>query len=173
VQDAFALIRLPRVANVRGYASNQEIGRTDQEGELLIPNLLSYYGNSIRIDAEDLPLNYSIAGTERLIAPTFRGGTVVQFPVQRIQSLVGALVVENIFGDSVVPANGQLTVSAGGTQFISPLGGQGEFYLENVPTGRHSAVVEFGEGTCQFLLEVPDADQPFVDLGTLNCSIPF
>jgi outer membrane usher protein len=173
VQDAFALIRLPRVANVRGYASNQEIGRTDQEGELLIPNLLSYYGNSIRIDAEDLPLNYSIAGTERLIAPTFRGGTVVQFPVQRIQSLVGALVVENIFGESVVPANGQLTVSAGGTQFISPLGGQGEFYLENVPTGRHSAVVEFGEGTCQFLLEVPDADQPFVDLGTLNCSIPF
>ncbi|MGH9650096.1 MAG: fimbria/pilus outer membrane usher protein, partial [Terriglobales bacterium] len=37
VQDAFALIRVPGVARVQGYFSNQKIGRTDARGDLLIP----------------------------------------------------------------------------------------------------------------------------------------
>ncbi|MGH9650441.1 MAG: hypothetical protein ACRD3I_08215, partial [Terriglobales bacterium] len=137
----------------------------------LIPNLLSYYGNQLRIAEQDVPINHSIEATEKIIAPPFRGGAVVLFPVQRIQSLMGTLVVE-VAGKPVVPAYGQLTVTVNGRQIESPVGKQGEFYLENVPTGRHTAQVEYEGGTCKFELDAPASEKPEVDLGTVRCVVP-
>ncbi len=170
VQDAFALIRVPGVPRVQGYFSNQKIGRTNARGDLLIPNMLSYYGNQLRIAEQDVPINHSIQATEKVIAPPFRGGALVLFPVQRIQSLMGTVVVE-IAGKPVIPAYGQLTVTANGRQIESPLGKQGEFYLENVPTGRHAALVEYEDGTCKFELNVPASEKPEVELGTVRCIV--
>jgi len=171
IQQSFALIRVPGLRGVRGYASNQPIGRTNARGDLLVPNLLSYYGNQLSIDDKDLPLTYSIGSTEKLVGPPFRGGTLVLFPVQRMQDVTGRIVVV-VSGQSVVPAYGQLTVTHGGKEAVSPLGKQGEFYLESVSAGRHPAAVEYEGKTCRFQLNVPPTDQPLVDLGTLQCSIP-
>jgi outer membrane usher protein FimD/PapC len=41
--------------------SNQEVGRTNKEGNLLVPNLLSYYGNILNISDQDVPLDNSVA----------------------------------------------------------------------------------------------------------------
>ncbi len=95
IQDSYALIRVPGVANVRGTLSNQEIGATNRNGDLLIPNLLHYYGNRVGINDKDIPLDYDIAATERTIAPPFRDGVVVAFPVRRVSSVAGAAVVED------------------------------------------------------------------------------
>jgi outer membrane usher protein len=171
VQSSFALVQVPGVQGVRGYLSNQEIGRTNGSGNLIIPNLLPYYGNRLAISDKDIPLNYSIAATERVIAPPFRGGAIVRFPTQRIQNFTGNIAVE-ISGKIVVPSYGQLTVTVEGKKVISPLGGKGEFYLENLQPGRYPAEVVFKEGVCKFELNTPVADKPFVDLGTLRCVIP-
>ena len=171
VYDSFALIRVPGVAGVPGYFSNQEVGHTDARGDLVVPNLLSYYGNRIGIGAADVPLEYSIDTTEKIIAPPFRGGALVTFPVQRVQSFTGTLVVD-VSEKSVVPAYGQLTVTAESKPVVSPLGKNGEFYLENLAAGKYPAGVEYTGGTCRFTLEVPVADAPFVNLGTLYCVVP-
>jgi outer membrane usher protein len=171
IYDSFAMIRVPGVAGVPGYISNQEVGRTNAWGDLVVPNLLSYYGNRVGIGAADVPLDYSIASTERIVAPPYRGGALVTFPIQRTQSFMGALVVD-VAGKSVVPAYGQLTVTAEGKSVISPLGKAGEFYLENLTAGPYHAQVEYQEGRCQFVLEIPVVDGPFVNLGTLRCVVP-
>ncbi len=171
VQDAFALVRVPGVEGVRAYAEDQEVGRTNARGDLLVPNLLSYYGNRLRIADEDIPLDRSVEATETTVAPPVRGGALVTFPVRLIQGLTGSIRVE-VAGELVTPAYGQLTVTAAERRFESPLGRQGEFYLENVPAGRHPAVVEHEAIQCGFTLEVPVSAAPTLDLGTVRCVAP-
>ena len=55
VQDSFAVIQVPGVAGVRGYSSNQDVGHTNSQGNLFVPNLLPYYGNRLSISDRDVP----------------------------------------------------------------------------------------------------------------------
>jgi outer membrane usher protein len=171
IYDSFALIQVPGVAGVPGYISNQDVGRTNRWGDLVVPNLLSYYGNRVGIGAADVPLDYSIDATEKVIAPPYRGGALVTFPIQQTQSFTGAVEVE-VSGTSVIPAYGQLTVTPEGKPVISPIGKSGEFYLENLTAGRYPAKIEYKEGVCAFVLEIPVTKGPFVNLGTLRCVVP-
>src|SRR5438445_5743138 len=110
VQESFALVRVPGVPNVRVYLSNQLVGRTDSNGDLLVPNLLSYYGNSIRIDDRDIPLDYDVREVEETIAPPYRGGAFVEFPVQRVRTIVGSVVMKTPEGE-VSPAFGEFKIT--------------------------------------------------------------
>lgn len=170
VQESFAVIRVPGVDGVRGYASNQEVGYTNTKGNLFVPNLLSYYGNKLSISDKDIPLNYTIAATQRVIAPPFRGGVLVTFPVQRIQRATG--VVNIVSAETIeIPTFGQLTIDVNGKQLESPIGRQGEFYLENLPTGRHQAIINYQGNACSFTLAMPQSDEPLVQLGTIQCEM--
>ena len=172
VGDAFALIQVPGVGGVTGLSSNQPVGRTSDAGNLLVPELSSYYGNRIAIADQDLPLDYDVETTEKTVAPPFRGGAIVTFPVRKVQGVRGTVVLDAGGGREVIPAFGEMAVEAGGTRLESPIGAEGEFYLENVPSGSRPAVVTFRETTCHFTLEVPVSDRPSIDLGPLRCAIP-
>jgi outer membrane usher protein len=168
VQESFGLLHLPGLPGVTGYLENLEVGRTDSRGDLFIPTLQPYYGNRVKIDAEQIPVNSDIGITEKLVAPPYRGGAVISFPVQRVQAITGKLVVQ-VDGKDVVPAYGDLAVIVAGKRVVSPVGMQGQFYFENLPPGRHVAKIEGGEQECQFTLTVSSSNKPFLDLGTLRC----
>jgi outer membrane usher protein len=170
VDDGFALIDVPGVRGVRGSLNNQEIGRTDSRGKLLVPNLLPYYGNRLGIAHEDIPIDYSIGVTERTVGPPVKGGSVVTFPARRVQAFIGTLAVETARG-TLTPAYGELTVTAGGETFGSPIGRDGEFYLENLPRGRHAAIIEHKDARCRFTLEAPVSPASLVDLGVVRCTV--
>jgi outer membrane usher protein len=171
VADSFALIRVPGVEGVRGYLNNQEVGTTNVRGDLPVPDLLAYYGNRLGIADTDIPLEYSVAEKERTVATPFRGGAIISFPVQLIRAITGHVTM-TIAGQRLVPAFGQLTVTADGRPFDSPIGREGEFYLDTVPAGRHPAVIEHEKGRCSFTLDVPAAAAPVIDLGALRCDVP-
>lgn len=154
IPDAFALVRVPDMPGVRVYYSHQEIGRTDRHGNLLVPNLQSYLPNELSIADEDVPLMSAIEATDRVVAPPLRGGTVVLFPVRRIRAATGSIQVLTT-SERVIPAFGQLTVRAGSVERSSPLGRNGEFYLEDLPPGPHLGVVEFAGRRCEFTFHMP------------------
>jgi outer membrane usher protein len=158
------------VSGVRGFSNNQQVGFSNSGGNLFVPNLLPYYGNKLGISDKDIPLNYTIDATEKIVAPPFRGGAVVSFPVQRIQRILGQISLDDGVS-TTVPAYGQLSLDANGKLFESPIGRQGEFYLENLPAGRYSAKVEHKEGSCTFALNIPESDQSEIKLGTLKCQL--
>ena len=117
---------------------------------------------------QDIPVDYRIEATDRLVGPPVKGGSVVTFQAQRVQAVGGALVVE-IDGRAVTPAYGQLTVTADGKTYESPIGRDGEFYLENLPRGRHPAVIDHKDASCRFTLETPAPTASMVDVGTVRC----
>ena len=171
VQDSYALIRVPAVPGVHGMASNQVMGTTDSKGNLLIPTLLHYYGNRIGIDDRDIPLDHDIGATERIIAPPYRGGAVVTFPVRRVQSVSGTVVIDDQ-GATVLPTYGQFVVMVGQQQVVSPLDEAGNFYLENVPPGSYSAEVQYAAGACTLPLAVAAGATALVNVGTIRCILP-
>jgi outer membrane usher protein len=169
--DSYALIKVPGVAGVHGTISNQVVGTTSQNGNLLVPNLLSYYGNRIGIDDKDIPLDYNIGATEMTIAPPYRGGAVVSFPIRRVQSVSGIVLVEDQ-GKATVPSYGQITVEVEGKPVDSPLDEAGSFYLENVPPGSYAAEVEYATGVCSFRLAVVAGATALANVGTVRCIVP-
>lgn len=170
IQDSYGLVRVPDVGGVRTYVSNQEVGRTNKDGNLLVPNLLSYYGNILNISDQDVPLDNSVAAVRKIVAPPYRGGALVVFPVQRVQSAQGVIQLE-IDGETIVPSFGQLTVITSNGPVESPIGERGEFYLENLAPGPHDASVEYGDTSCAFTLNMPISAAPAVALGTLPCEV--
>jgi outer membrane usher protein len=170
IQDSYALIRVPGLAGVTGTLSHQDVGKTDAQGDLLVPNLLSYYGNELGINDQDIPIAYSVTTTDRVVAPAYRGGAVVAFPVKKLQAFTGTLEVRE--GDKViVPAYGDLALTAHGATVESPLGGRGEFYLENPPPSG-DATVTYEGGVCRFKMMAPTSTERFVQLGKLICAQP-
>ena len=95
---------------------------------------------------------------------------MVLFPVQRVQRGTGTVLVVKD-GVETVPVYGQFVVTSGAQQFESPIGGEGEFYFENIPAGRHAATVTWGGGSCAFSLTVPSATEAVVTLGTIRCTL--
>jgi outer membrane usher protein len=171
VQDSYALIRVPGVPGVHGLVSNQVVGTTDSKGDLLIPTMLHYYGNRIGIDDKDIPLDHDIGATERIIAPPTRGGAIVTFPVRRVQSVSGTVVVDDQ-GATKLPAYGQVIVLVDKQKTVSPLDEAGNFYLENVPPGTYSAEVQYEAGVCTFPLAVSTTSAALVNVGTIRCILP-
>lgn len=172
VGQAVAVLRLPGVAGVRGYLNNQEIGRTDRDGNLLIPDLLPYYANRIRLADDDLPLSYLIEGTEKLVAPPFRGASVARFSARRVLFFRGSIVVLDRRGAPTLPAYGELRVKAPGKLVESPVGKAGEIEIDGLAPGSYPAEIVHESGACHFRIVLPDAPGPFVDLGELKCIRP-
>jgi outer membrane usher protein len=168
VQDSFALIKVPGLSGVRGYLNNLEVGKTDSGGRLFVPNLLSYYGNNLGISRKDLPFNYNLDVTDKIIASPYRGGAVVEFPAARIQRVVGKTMIDHA-GKTLVPKFGQLTITGQSQTSDSPLGNDGEFYFENLKSGRYRAQIETKEETCEFSLDVPPTSEETIQLGLLTC----
>jgi outer membrane usher protein len=171
LQSSYALIRVPDVDGVHGLMSNQVVGTTNGKGDLLVPNLLPYYGNRIGIDDKDIPLDHDIGTTERIIAPPFRGGVVVTFPVRLVLSVSGTVVIEDK-GATILPAYGQIIVNVAKQPVVSPLDEAGNFYLENVPPGTYSAEVQYATGVCTFPLIVSQGSTALVNVGTVKCIVP-
>jgi outer membrane usher protein len=172
VEQSFALVRVPGVSNVRTFLSNQEVGRTDRNGNLLVPNLLPYYGNKLSIAPEDIPLNRTIEKRELTVAPPFRGGAVATFRADKEQRLQGNFVIRKGWG-TIVPSFGVLSATtAAGEVLESPLGPKGEFYLEGLTPGVVRTRVEYADLTCEVDLPVTDSEVPVVAMGSVECKLP-
>jgi outer membrane usher protein FimD/PapC len=103
------------------------------------------------------------------LAPPYRGGAVALFDVQRVQRVLGKIVIA---GQDKPHTYGELTVTAAnGRTYGSPVGSDGAFYFENLPTGTYAAVVETRGTQCTFNLEVPSSSDVVVKLGTVRCTL--
>lgn len=161
-----AVVHLPGVPGARVYLDNQVVGRTDRRGRLFVPYLRPYEANRLRVDAEDLPMDVDVAEVEQIVAPTWRGAARVVFSTRRLR-LVRATVA---MGDDGLGARyGDLTVTVDGERHASPIGSSGRIELDSVPTGRHVGHVTSPGGDCRVVLEVPESEEPIVELGVLRC----
>jgi outer membrane usher protein len=167
LKDSFALARVG-VPNVRVFASNQEIGRTNRRGDLLVTSLLAHYANELHIADKDIPMDYEVGDTNVTVVPPTRGGVLANFPVKLLQSFAGRVQMI-IIGEPFPPSLGLVDVNAAGETMTLPLGREGEFYVENISPGTYPAQLNIGVVTCKFNLVIPSTEAAFTDLGVISC----
>lgn len=164
INDSFAIASVPDQPGVRVYAENRLIGTTDSNGQLLIHNLRAYETNRIRIDPRDLPLDADVGRTSITVAPRFRSGVTVEFPVETSRSVLLSVYLED---GRPVPPGAAARLADAARAF--PFGFDGQVLVRGAKLGDR-IVVDLGQkGSCAFLIDREIPDETIPDLGRFTC----
>lgn len=164
IGDAFAIVEVPDFADVGVYVNNQVVARTDKQGVALVPRLLPYQNNPVRVDPAELPLDARIDATQVDAVPYFRSGLVLKFPVTRS---AGALLVLALDDGQPMPQGAVVTLTGATEEF--PVAERGEVYVTGVAAINRLQATWRGQ-TCAFSVEVAPEAGPVPRLGPYRCS---
>jgi outer membrane usher protein len=172
INDSFGIAQItPPIAGVRVFQNSQEIGRTDENGKLFLPSMAAFIDNYVSISDKDIPIEYSIERVDRVISPAYRSGSIVNFSVQRTQSIVGTLKYR-LDGVPKPLEYHLISLDAGDHKVTFPTAKNGDFYLENIAPGEHAANVRIGNFECKFNLAVPETSESLVTLKEIQtCNV--
>lgn len=142
VGDGFALARLgvPQ-PGVDIFLNNQVQGKTNAQGDLLIPQVGAFGRQDVSLDDKQLPMQYNLARKRVTIAPAYRSGTVVEFAGSKLRAVTGfAWLVSGSVRKPI--ASRAWTLSADAGRLAIDTASSGDFYLEDAAPGRYSGNIE-------------------------------
>ena len=162
ITDSFSIVEVPEHPNVRIYAENQPVGRTDNRGLSLVPHVRAYQKNKIRIDQSDIPLDSRVSQLETYTTPRFRSASKVKFSVERSRSATLQVKQDN---GKLIPPGAIAKLNNSSEEF--PFGSDGRLYLSALEE-ENSVSVEWPEGKCRFAFELK-THEVSPDLGAFTC----
>ncbi len=163
IDQSFAVVRVPGYPNVHILADNNPAGQTNAAGNALIPRLRAYDRNVLAIQQEDLPMDAEIGALEREVAPYFRSGVEVKFPVRRSRGATLTIVLDD---GRALPLGA--TVEIIGQDRLNITGYEGEVYVTGLePQNRLRA--SWNGQSCEFDAAFVISANPLPDLGTFIC----
>ncbi|MGY1518875.1 fimbria/pilus outer membrane usher protein [Luteimonas sp. A482] len=171
LDSGFALVRVPGVAGVPILRENLEVGRTDARGDLLVRDLVPYYANQIALDPSQVPLDHEIVRGAAQLAVFRNTGSVATLDAHPLRAFSGRLRLRD--GDGARPAVfGNLRLQHGDASQTSPLGADGRFYFEQLPAGRHQAIVDSDGRRAHCAIDIPEPLQSGIhELGEIECAV--
>lgn len=169
IRDSFALVKVGNLEGLNVYQGGSPSDKTDANGETLITRIQSYDANKISVKEEDIPLGYNLASFTKHISPLYRSGSLVKFDVQKLQAISGNISIIDKNNKEEPAEFWRLTVKVGEETVGSPLITDGEFYLENIPAGKHAASIKKQELRCDFTLDIPESAESSINLGKIVC----
>jgi len=148
------LVNVGEIEGVRVYRNNQEAGRTDERGMMVVPTVTSYAYNSISIDPQDIPMDYAITALEQTVVPPLGSGVFAKFDLRPIRAYEGTLNVRLPRGVSPMEHVG-ITLTKGPRVLNFTTGYGGEFYLDEAEPGDWQATFALPGVACRFQLRLP------------------
>lgn len=164
IDDAFVVVSTAGYADVPVRYENQEIGRTDAKGHLLVPYSSGYYRGKYEIDPMNLPPDVLAPDVEQRVAVRRGSGYLLEFPLRRVMAASVELVDGN---QQVLKLGSRVTHAESGTQAV--VGWDGLVYLENLSSHNHLQVVLDGGGNCEVEFDLPEAQGSIPLIGPLVC----
>jgi outer membrane usher protein len=171
VIDAFAVVDLAGVPDVRVYRNNQEIGKTNAKGQLFIADLPALTDNEIRIDDGDVPISVSLSTNKATVVPAVGAGLRVAFDLRRLSSAVGTLKAKTAEGLRPIE-NTELVLRSERTDDLKlRTGRDGRFEIDAIETGRYHLAAPLAEGQCGVHIDIPEKRPSVLELGEMTCEI--
>jgi outer membrane usher protein len=162
LQDSFALVEVPHQANVGVFVNNLQVARTNHNGVALIPWLVPYDRNSVRIDDSAVSMDTILDISDKIVVPSFRSGVLVKFTPQK--SAGATLILKTSTGE-LVPLGAQVKV---GSTVAGQVAYHGEVFLPLL-TAPASLRVEWPDHACELVVTaIPNEVLP--RLGPLLCT---
>jgi outer membrane usher protein len=163
INESFAVVDIPGYADVRVYADNQLVGRTGADGTAMMPRLLPYQKNAIRVEQADLPLDASVDALGADLTPYYRSGVLFHVPIRRSRGGVITVVLDD---GQPVPAGAVAAIPGSPATF--PAAQQGEIYLTGLDK-ENTVQVTWREQRCEIKVAFPETADPLPLLGTFVC----
>lgn len=168
IADSFALVKVAGGERVEVLVDNQDVGTTDRNGFLVLPDVRSYYGERIGIVRDGGPVNLNVSSNDQEIVVASRRGAVAEFNASIVTAIIGKVTVsEN--GRKTIPVFGKLSLASTNGTTSSDLDGAGRFYFEDMAPGKYAATIRYGGGECRFTLAVPHTTTIEQNIGEFTC----
>jgi len=172
-KNLFATQRLDQSYAVAEVADYQDIGvgiggniltRTNSNGAALIPRLIPYQNNAIRLDPSGLPLNAEIESIEQTAVPAWRSAVKVDFPIRSGRSALIKIILDD--GD-FAPAGAIVHIKGDKEDFY--VARHGEAFVTGLQTDS-TVELEWKNQKCTFEVKLPaESPDEITRLGPLNC----
>ena len=166
VQSSFVLVNVGELEDVRVYRNNQEAGRTDERGLLVVPTVTSYAYNSISIEPQDVPMDYAITTLEQTVVPPLGSGVLAKFDLRPIRAYEGILRARLPQGDSPME-HVWIALTKGSRVLNFTTGYGGEFYVDDAEPGDWEATFALPQIACRFRLSLPQTSAALTRLGPI------
>lgn len=169
ILDSFAVVRIPDVPDAPVLLNNQLAGKTDTDGNLILPRLTSYLPSVVRIDPDTLPPDVEIKRDREIIVPPYRSGVRVALDVRRT---VSALVRVRDARGVPTPTGAAVRITPAAS--ASQVAQRGEFFVTG-DAGKKRATIAWRGQSCSIDFELPSIRPPggaaFFELGPFECAI--
>jgi outer membrane usher protein len=165
VVDSFAVVDVPGYADVGVGFQSAVITRTDSEGKALVPGLLPYRQNSIRLDPNELPISAELDTIEMVAVPPARSGVKVAFPVR---SGRGALITIVLEDGQPAPAGAQIELVGDTKEFY--VARRGEAFVTGLQA-KNTLRLKWNGQTCNMEVELPkESGEEITRVGPIVCA---
>ncbi|WP_430309439.1 fimbria/pilus outer membrane usher protein [Pseudomonas sp. PONIH3] len=164
IDDAFVVVSTSGYADVPVRYENQQIGRTDRNGHLLVPYSSGYYRGKYEIDPMDLPADVLAPQVEQRVAVRRGSGYLLEFPLKRVMAASLMLVDGN---QQELKLGSRVRHQESGVEAV--VGWDGLVYLENLAPHNRLQVDKADGGQCQVAFDLPEGEGPIPLIGPLVC----
>lgn len=199
VNDSFSFVMVDKLPGVAVNVNNEEIGKTDSSGRIIIPTMRSYNVNQINFEANNVPMDYNISGVNTNVLPSLWSGSCINFDVTKVQAVTGFIFVSQ--KGKIIPLEFyEVTMIVNGKEFKFPTGRGGEFYFETTKNsisknaslqqqgckatkekaitsdkisipGTYQSSFEYEGKTYPFKIVIPSSSDAIIDIGKIVCEI--
>ncbi|MES2625706.1 MAG: fimbria/pilus outer membrane usher protein [Pseudomonadota bacterium] len=149
LEDSFAIAEVEGYDNVGVGIGSNVLTKTNKKGVALIPRLMPYQNNAIRIDPRELPLSAGIDSIEQVAVPAYRSAVKIIFPVRTGRGALLRVVLDD--GD-VAPAGALVSIEGETEEFY--VARRGEAFVTGLQDHSH-LVLKWLDQQCTFDIELP------------------
>jgi outer membrane usher protein len=164
IGDGFGVVHLPEFPGVGVYVNNRLVSRTDAQGYAILPELLPYQANPVRIEPADLPIDTTIDSLQLQAVPYYRSGVMLRFPVRRSAGALIRLVLDD---GGPMPLGAQVQLDGTPEPFVVAY--DGEVYVTGL-SARNRLVGTWAGQRCELDVELDERLGPLPRIGPLLCA---
>lgn len=165
VDQSYAVTEVADYANIGVGLGGNMLTRTNDEGRALIPRLIPYQNNPIRLDPSELPISAEVDSIEQNAVPAWRSAVKVVFPVTGGRGALLRIILDD---GEAAPAGA--TVQIEGQQEEFYVARRGEVFVTGLESSNVLLLNWKGQ---QCKLEVtlpPEIPDEITRLGPLPCT---
>jgi outer membrane usher protein len=165
VSESFALVQVQGYPGINVSLGGQQQGRTDANGVAILPRLMPYQANSVRLNPSELPINAELDTIELSAVPAWRSGVKIVFPVR-----VGRGALLNIVLDDGEAAPAGAVVQIEGDKQDFYVARRGQAFVTGLLGTTNRLQLSWKGQQCQFDTTLPAVNQDDIPrLGPLVC----
>lgn len=164
ITTSYGIVSMPGSPHARIYRNGALVGRLDDRGTLLVPDLFPYRYNEITVDQRDLPIDAHVDGKTKFI-PLNRGGALIRLRTHIERSALVSLVNER----GVPLAAGTMLSDARDGKAQWPVADGGQAFLTPIKEGPLDIVADSDGEKCRVHIDVPSEIDNGADLGQVVC----